>query len=159
MANDFNANDIFEIAKQIEINGAKFYREAANRVEEDKHKQFLLGLAEMEDNHEKIFAGMQADLSAGEAVQTTFDPEDENALYLKALADTRVFFEKDQPETSMRGILTCAIAAEKDSIAFYLGMKELVSQSLGRSKVDDIIKEEMSHIKLLAGTLMEFKDA
>ena len=159
MANDFNANDIFEIAKQIEINGARFYREAANRVEEDKHKNFLLGLAEMEDSHEKIFADMQANLGTGEAAQTTFDPEDENALYLKALADTRVFFEKDQPETSMKGILTSAIATEKDSIAFYLGMKELVSQKQGRSKVDDIIKEEMSHIKLLAGTLMEFKDA
>jgi len=159
MANDFNAKDIFEIAKQIEINGAQFYREAANRVDEDKHKQFLVGLAEMEDSHEKIFADMQADLSTGEAAQTTFDPEDENALYLKALADTRVFFEKDQPETSMKGILTAAIAAEKDSIAFYLGMKELVSEKQGRSKVDDIIKEEMSHIKLLAGTLIGFKDA
>jgi rubrerythrin len=159
MANDFNANDIFEIAKQIEINGARFYREAANRVDEDKHRQFLLGLADMENDHEKIFADMQADIAAGEAGQTTFDPQDENALYLKALADTRVFFEKDQPETSMKGILTAAIAAEKDSIAFYLGMKELVPQKQGRSKVDDIIKEEMSHIKLLAGTLMEFKDA
>ena len=155
MANDFNANDIFEIAKQIEINGAKFYREAANRVEEEKHKQFLLGLADMEDSHEQIFAKMQADLGADETAQSTFDPEDENALYLKALADTRVFFEKDQPETSMRGILKSAIAAEKDSIAFYLGMKELVSQNQGQSKVDDIIKEEMSHIKLLAGTLIE----
>ena len=47
MANEFNANDILEIAKQIEINGAKFYREAANRVDEEKHKQFLFGLADM----------------------------------------------------------------------------------------------------------------
>jgi rubrerythrin len=154
MANDFNANDVFEIAKQIEINGARFYREAANRVDEDKHKQFLTGLAEMEDSHEKIFADMQAELSAGEAAQTTFDPEDENALYLKALADTRIFFEKDQPETTMKGILKSAIAAEKDSIAFYLGMKELVSEKQGRPKIDEIIKEEMSHIKLLAGTLV-----
>lgn len=157
MANDFNANDIFEIAKQIEINGAKFYREAANRVEEEKHKNFLLGLAEMEDSHEKIFEKMQKDLSEDQTAQTAFDPEDENALYLKALADTRVFFEKDQPETSMKGILKSAIAAEKDSIAFYLGMKELVSASHGRSRVDEIIKEEMSHIKLLAGTLIELK--
>jgi rubrerythrin len=157
MGNDFNANDIFEIAKQIEINGAKFYREAANRVDEEAHKQFLLGLAEMEDSHEQTFAQMQKDISAAEAAQTAFDPEDENALYLKALADTRVFFEKDQPEATMKGILKSAISAEKDSIAFYLGMKELVSVKTGQSKVDDIIKEEMSHIKLLAGKLMEFK--
>lgn len=157
MANDFNANDIFEIAKQIEINGARFYREAANRVDEKRHKEFLLGLAEMEDIHERTFVQMQRDLTAAEAAGTAFDPEDENALYLKALADTRVFFEKDQPEATMKGILKTAIAAEKDSIAFYLGMKELVNQKQGRSKVDEIIKEEMSHIKLLAGELAAFK--
>ena len=157
MGNEFNAYDIFEIAKQIEINGAKFYREAANRVDEDAHKQFLLGLAEMEDSHERIFEDMQKELGESETAAMTFDPNDENALYLKALSDTRVFFEKDQPEATMKGILTSAIAAEKDSIAFYLGMKELVPEQAGRSKVDDIITEEMSHIKMLAGKLVEFK--
>ncbi len=157
MANEFNANDILEIAKQIEINGAKFYREAANRVDEEKHKQFLLSLADMEDTHEQTFANMQKDLENSETAATAFDPEDEGALYLKALADTRVFFEKDQPETTMKGILAAAITAEKDSISFYLGMKEMISEKMGKAKINDIIKEEMSHIRMLAGKLMEFK--
>jgi len=157
MANEFNANDILEIAKQIEINGAKFYREAANRVDEEKHKQFLLGLADMEDTHEQTFANMQKDLEGSEISTMTYDPENESALYLKALADTRVFFEKNQPETTMKGILASAITAEKDSISFYLGMKELISEKMGKAKINDIIKEEMSHIRMLAGKLMEFK--
>jgi rubrerythrin len=157
MANEFNANDILEMAKQIEINGAKFYREAANRVDETKHKQFLLSLAEMEDTHEQTFAAMQKSLGDSETAATAFDPENESALYLKALADTRIFFQKDQPETTMKGILASAITAEKDSIAFYLGMKELISEKMGKSKLDDIIKEEMSHIRMLAGSLMKFK--
>ena len=69
MGNEFNANDIFEIAKQIEINGAKFYREAANRVDEDAHKQFLLGLAEMEDSHEQTFIDMQKELGSTETIK------------------------------------------------------------------------------------------
>ncbi|MBA3011732.1 MAG: ferritin family protein [Proteobacteria bacterium] len=157
MANEFTANDILEIAKKIEINGAKFYREAANRVTEEKHKQFLLGLADMEDSHEKTFAAMQANLKGSETAATAFDPEDESALYLKALADTRVFFEKNQPETTMKGILASAIGAEKDSIVFYLGMKELTSEKMGKSKIGDIIKEEMRHIQMLASKLNEFK--
>ena len=36
-------------------------------------------------------------------------------------------------------------------------VEELVPERAGRSKVDDIIKEEMNHIKMLAGKLMEFK--
>lgn len=94
MANEFNANDILEIAKQIEINGARYYREAANRVDEKNHKLFLTGLAEMEDTHEKTFADMQKDLEGSEIATMTYDPQNESALYLKALADTRVFFEK-----------------------------------------------------------------
>ena len=155
MGNEFNANDIFEIAKQIEINGAKFYRDAANQVDNDAHKQFLLELAAMEDSHEQIFADMQQNLKPDEIKPLTFDPDDENALYLKALADTRVFFEKESPGPDMKKILTAAIGAEKDSIVFYLGIKEMVAQSAGKSKVDDIIKEEMSHIKLLAGKLVQ----
>ncbi len=155
MANEFNANDIFEMAIKIEQNGAIFYRNAAKQVKEEKHKNFLLELASMEDDHAVTFANMQKELKDDETFSTTFDPDDENVLYLKALADTRVFFEKEQPDNTFKSILSTAIQTEKDSIAFYLGMKELVSTNLGKSKIDDIIKEEMSHIKLLAGKLLE----
>ena len=155
MPNEFNANDIFEMAIKIEQNGAKFYRNAAQQVNDERHKQFLLELASMEDDHVVIFANMQKELKDEDTFSTTFDPDDENVLYLKALADTRVFFEKEQPDNSFKSILSTAIQTEKDSIAFYLGMKGLVSANLGQSKIDDIIKEEMSHIKLLAGKLIE----
>jgi len=155
MANEFNANDIFEMAIKIEQNGAIFYRDAAKQMEKEKHKQFLLELARMEDAHETTFASMQKELKNEESFSTTFDPDDENALYLKALADTRIFFEKEQPDNSFQNILSAAIQAEKDSIAFYLGMKELVPAKLGQSKINDIIKEEMNHIRILAGKLME----
>jgi len=155
MANEFNANDIFEIAIKIEQNGALFYRRAAEQTQEENHKAFLLELAKMEDDHEITFAAMQKELTKMQAFSTTFDPDDENALYLKALADTRVFFEKQQPDNSFKGILSAAIQAEKDSIAFYLGIKELVPAKFGQSKIEAIIKEEMSHIRLLAGKLTE----
>jgi rubrerythrin len=156
MANEFNANDIFEMAVKIEKNGAVFYREAAEKVEGENNKAFLLELARMEDEHEQTFATMKKELAEDEAFSNTFDPEDENALYLSAFADTRVFFKKDQPGSDLKDILGCAIQTEKDSIAFYLGMKALVPQKQGQSKIDDIIKEEMGHIRILAGKLSEY---
>ncbi len=157
MPNDFNADDIFEMAVKIEQNGALFYREAAQKVTGEGNKQFLLDLAKMEDDHEQTFAIMKKELIADESVPTTFDPDDQNALYLQAFADTRVFFRKEEPGSDLQEILGCAIQSEKDSIAFYLGMKELVPQSLGKAKLDDIIKEEMSHIRLLANKLADFE--
>jgi rubrerythrin len=146
----FNSNDIFEIAKRIEKNGAVFYRKAAETVSDKAQKDFLLELASMEDEHEKTFAALQKELAGSETASTAFDPDDENAVYLKALADMRVFADKEPPPNSFKQILLSAIQAEKDSIVFYLGMKALVPEKMGKTKLDDIIKEEMVHIRNLA---------
>jgi len=157
MAYNFNADEVYEMAQQIERNGATFYRKAAESVDDPSGKELLLNFADMEDAHEKVFAELSKDLSEKDKTATTFDPEGEAALYLRALADTRVFFEKKIDTTSMRAILKAAILAEKDSIVFYLGMKEMVPEGLGKAKIDIIIKEEMSHIKLLSTRLVALK--
>jgi rubrerythrin len=153
MMYDFNADDIFEMAEQLERNGAGFYRIAANAVADERSKEMLLKLAEMEDDHEKTFARMRSELTASEKAATVFDPEDDAVHYLRALADTRVFFEKDIDVSSMRAILKDAITAEKDSIVFYLGMRDAVPAGKGRNRLDAIIKEEMGHIRMLSKEL------
>ena len=157
MSYDFNADDVFEMAEQLERNGATFYRVAAEGNIDPSNKQMLLDLAAMEDEHEKTFKAMRAELTAKEQEATVFDPQGEAALYLRALADTRVFFEKDIDIKSMRGILTSAIEAEKDSIVFYLGMKDTVPSNLGKDRLDGIIKEEMGHIRLLSKELVKYR--
>ncbi len=157
MMYDFNADDIFEIAEQLERNGAKFYRSAAQAVEDPGSKDFLLKLAAMEDDHEKTFAEMRSTLNADEQAVTVFDPEGEATRYLKALADTRVFFEKEMDTSSLEAILKDAVVAEKDSIVFYLGMRDAVPENMGRGRLDHIIKEEMRHIQLLSGELKALK--
>ncbi len=154
---DFNADNIFEIAQQMEQNGAAFYRDAAGSVDDSDVKDFLLEFAAMEAEHEKTFINLRKELSAAEKASTVFDPNDESALYLKALADTRVFFKKEIDTSSIEEIFKSAITAEKDSIIFYLGMKDLVPESLGKDRMDAIIKEEMGHIKILSQKLAALK--
>jgi len=154
MVYDFTANDVFEMAEQLERNGAKFYRTAAENVSDPKLKKLLIELAQMEDEHEKTFASLRADLTVAEKVPTVFDPEDESVLYLRALADTRVFFKKEIDVSSMKEILKAAIVAEKDSIVFYLGLKDFVPDQLGKNRLDKIIKEEMGHIRILSKELV-----
>jgi rubrerythrin len=156
MSYDFSADDIFEMAVQMERNGAKFYRTAAENVADISAKELLIGLAVMEDEHEKTFASLRADLSEKEKAATVFDPEGESSHYLRALADTRVFFEKEIDISSMKDILKAAVEAEKDAIVFYLGMKDLVPDKLGKDKLDIIIKEEMGHIRILSKELVAF---
>jgi len=157
MAFDFNAEDVFEMAKEIERNGAAFYVDAAKKVDDPDQKQLLLDLSKMEEEHEETFKKMEAGLKPKEQGKTVFDPENEALQYLKALADTRVFFDKDVDTSSMKGILKTALGAEKDSIVFYLGMKELVPEKYGKNRLDRIIKEEMSHVRLISKELTALK--
>jgi len=158
MVLDFNADEIFQIAEQIEQNGASFYRRAATLDFDEGTKKRLLELAKMEDAHEKTFAEMRRGLSGQEVTSTIFDPDSEVANYLKAMADSYVFEPSATPEALLAGksieeVLKVAIGLEKDSIVFYLGIKDSVSERSGKDKIGDIIKEEMSHVTLLSNEL------
>lgn len=156
---DFSADDVFEMAQQMERNGEAFYRKAADSVSDQDNKDLLNRLADMEVNHEKIFRALRSELSEREKETTVFDPQGEAALYLRALADTRVFFEKEMDVSSLDMIFKAALEAEKDSIVFYLGMKDSVPENLGRGKIEAIIKEEMGHVRLLSNELVKTKRA
>jgi len=155
---DFNADDVFEMAEQLERNGGKFDRSAMEKVDDEKNKSLLRMLAEMEDTHEKTFIAMRKELTAADKVATVFDPADESFLYLRALVDTHVFFEKEIDISSTLEILKSAIQAEKDAIVFFLGMKEAVPTDKGKGQLEAIIKEEMEHIRLLGGRLSKLKN-
>ncbi len=157
MSFDFSADEIYNMAIEIERNGGRFYRDAAAHISNTQHQAFLMDLAKMEDEHVQTFENMKAQLTDADRAAPTFDPDNEAGMYLKALADTRVFFEKKIDTSSMREILKAAIEAEKDSIVFYLGMKDLVAGEAGKSRIDAIIKEEMGHIRHLSRELMAFR--
>ncbi|KPJ53072.1 hypothetical protein AMJ39_05995 [candidate division TA06 bacterium DG_24] len=156
MSVDFNADEIFEMAEQIERNGAKFYRRAAEGAGDAGGRKILLDLAAMEDQHEKIFASMRAQLSEDERASTIWDPEGQVPLYLRAIADKRIFDVDADPTDLLSGkeamddVLRIAIELEKDSVIFYQGMREVVPQRLGGEWVEEIIREEMRHIGILS---------
>jgi len=155
----FNEEEILEMAAQIERNGARFYRRAAEGNMDPQKRQLLLDLAAMEDDHERVFASMRGDLSEEKPEETAFDPEGQAALYLRSIADEHVFDVKADPvkllsgEDTLEDILMIAMGMEKDSITFYLGMKDLVPERLGKDRIDGIIKEEMNHLASLSHEL------
>lgn len=157
----FSAEEVLRMAEQIERNGARFYRHVAETQFDERTQNTLLDLAAMEDRHEEAFAAMRAQLAETQREPIGFDRYQEMPLYLRAMADRRVFAIRNDPterltgrETSQR-ILELAIGFEKDSVVFYLGLKDLVPEAVGGVHVDTIIKEEMSHISILAGRLAE----
>jgi rubrerythrin len=157
----FNADEIFEMAEQIERNGAKFYRKAAEPAGGES-RDLLLRLAAMEEDHERTFAAMRAELAPAETQSTTFDPDNEAALYLRAMADGKVFTADPSEALSgqepMEDILQTAIGLEKDSIVFYESMKDAVPAAAGGGRLDGIIRQEIGHIVELTKQLEALKE-
>jgi rubrerythrin len=58
---------------------------------------------------------------------------------------------------TLKDIIKIALQAEKDSIAFFVGLKELVPQKAGKERMGQIIREEMSHIKWLSDKVKEME--
>ena len=148
----FNANEILEMAEEIERNGTKFYREAAEKASDEKTKQMLLDMAAMENGHLKTYQEIRKGLSQWEKEEIVFDPDNQSAMYLQAMADARGYEGKITPTKELTGnettkeILEIALNSEKESVLFYLGLKDLVPERAGRDKVEAIILEELSHI-------------
>ena len=159
MSMPFNADEVFEMAEQIERNGGKFYRAAAKKF--PAMGEVLLALAEMEDQHQKTFANMRAELSGTELEEPIFDPDGQAQMYLCVMADGHIFDVKADPVEQLahrdtpEDVLKMAIGVERDSIAFYVGLKEAVSGRAGKDKVEDIIKEEMGHVVILNQKLQD----
>ena len=159
MNGTFNAIEILEMAGQIERNGARFYRKAAEICDDISSATLMLDLATMEDQHEQVFAVMQQDFEKEKGAPVVVDPEGQAASYLHAMAEGRVFDVKADPvdmltgHESLQEILKMAIGLEKESIVFYVGIKDIVPKSLGKDKIDAIIREEMSHVVLLSDQL------
>jgi rubrerythrin len=151
----FNADEIFEMAENIERDGAKFYRQAAKNAADEKTKKMLLDLAAMEDKHLKTFQEMRKQLSAREKEEMVFDPDNQAAMYLQTMASGHGWEGKKSLTENLTGnetledILKTAIKAENDSVVFYSGLKELVPAKAGKDKLEAIIKEELGHIAIL----------
>jgi rubrerythrin len=152
MSVSFNADEVFEMAEQIERNAAKFYREAAGKIPARQAKDVFLRLAAMEDGHLETFQDMRKGLAEREKSGTVFDPDEEAVLYLQALADSKGFegmrspAEKLTGRESPRELFQIAIEAEKNSVLFYVGLKGVVSAAAGRDKVEAILREEVRHV-------------
>lgn len=159
MSYPFNADEIFEIAEQIEVNGGKFYLRAAESFDNEETRNLVKGLARMEDQHKSTFAEIRENLSIKERQPTVYDSYDEAVLYLRAVAGGRVFKVDEDVDTFFTGeetlvdILHKAIGFEKDSIVFYVGIRDLVPEDLGKDQIDRIIKEEKQHIVILTKEL------
>ena len=153
MVQNYNVYEIFEIAQQIEKSGGSFYRKAANAVEDEKSKEFLNQLADMESVHESYFQSLMNKYKLYE--NTAFiDLESQSAGYLHAVAEgyvrTHLHQNMSFPEKgTMADILEQAIKFEESTVVYFSALKASIRENSEKEKIESLILEELSHISIL----------
>lgn len=151
---ELSGYEALEVAEKIERNGVKFYRRAAGLCGDDRISTLFVQLAQWEARHEDIFKRMRQRLTAGHP-----EPDRAGAADALALAGLAVFGIQPDPSQELTGqesrtdVLKMAIEKEKDSIVYYTGLKDFVPQQTDRQVVEEIIQEEMKHVRILVQSL------
>lgn len=148
------ADDVFAMAVRIEENGRAFYAGLAEKAHDWQLKDLFAELARMEDGHIEQFKALRSDLPPS-AAETVWDPEGLAAAYLQATADAHVFTLESASERLKTvqtpvAALDVALAFERDSVAFFVGMKEILPDASGKGEIDKLIRSEMDHVRMLA---------
>lgn len=157
------ADDVFAMAVRIEENGRTFYTGAAEMAKDPAAKTLFNDLADMEAGHIDSFKSLRATLPDSDLSNIIWDPEGLAESYLQATADTHIFTVEAaktrlEKVKSPSEVFDMAVQFEKDSVAFFLGLKELLPDPKGKVEVDKLIKAEMEHIKMLSMAAKSFAE-
>jgi rubrerythrin len=146
MSNTYSLAEILTFAIKIEEQGIAFYEALAKKSKIKDAKELYLYLRDEEVKHREIYQDMLAQH------KETAAPTGEYGEYLRALVESVVFRKDNDKLKALSNDLTAldfAIDREKDSVLFYIEIKEHIPEQ-HRTAVDKIIDEERSHIiKLL----------
>ena len=150
----FSAKEVIEMAIRIEENGVEFYTRAGNATKSERLKELFIFLAREEKKHIACFEDMDKRIESND-LPGSIDPYlEEESLYLKALANSRVFTNAHEGKGlagEVRGendILQTAINMEKDSILFYYELHNAVRDK-DKATLRNLIEEEKTHLRKL----------
>ena len=159
MAFDFNANEVFQMAIEIEENGRLFYLKARELVDDPDVKNLFSDLEQREVEHREKFKTLKSELPESARESTVWDPQGEINQYLKMAADMHVFRAATPVEEQLAQVsnavdaLKLAIQFEKDSILFFLLMQDETGKGKGKELISQLTNEEKAHLRMLSKEL------
>ncbi len=146
----FTADEIFQIAMEMEETGQVFYEVLAAGAANDRVAGLCRRLSEAEKRHYLAFEQMRKDLAVRPADRPL--TWEETVFAQEMLNEAVVPNPRKAREVAAAGsllqVLDLAIKMERDSIAFYGHLIPLVAEAEAKA-VQEIIKEEEKHEKEL----------
>lgn len=145
----YSIHEVLEQAIRTEQLGFEFYNDMARQFKKNTElSKIFTFLAQQEVQHEKTFN----ELKTRRTLDEEFENWEEVSNYLRAVVESEFFLGKSKSLPSMKNItsvieaLNFAIAFERETILYFLGLKEAVKE---KQIIEKIINEEKGHITLL----------
>lgn len=155
MSMELSASEVLSIAERIERNGAKFYRRAAGRVDDADLSTLLVNLAQWESRHLEAFGRIRERLSdegsqAGAVAPEQVDPRSSAVMAGLAVFGLKSDSTEELPSRPTKAdVLRLAIGKERDSIVYYLGLRDFMTVADDKKVIEEIIDEEKKHVRIL----------
>jgi rubrerythrin len=151
----FSLKDIIDIAVQIEQNGEKTYRRAAEKIQSPSLSTLLQWLADEEVKHTEWFAALKDNIP-----DTGEHPEQEKfgrALLQNAVGTHSLALE-DADFSAMeqvQDLINLVMEFENDTVLFYKMLQPLIEDQKTLEQLHTIIQEEENHVHHLKKVLSE----
>jgi rubrerythrin len=145
----FSANEIFDLAIQIEENGEHFYRKAIGGLPDQSLREMMLWVANEEAAHRDCFLKMKQSAPKGRSEQWA---EQVSGAMLKSAVQDHLFSldEVDlEASADLSTLVETALELEQDSVMFYEIIASFVTEPDILRQLKAIIAEEQKHIESL----------
>ena len=149
----FDVAELVRIGVEDEKTGVAFYSAVAGKADDPELRKMYEELAEQERRHQERFEQMLDDLGN---VQPTESHPGEYVEYLRAMLDSRAFPDESSGRrmaeacTDDAAVLDLAVRFERDTLVLLGELRSMVPAK-DQSVVDELIREEQSHLVVLAG--------
>lgn len=154
MNRELTGAEVLEIAEKMEQNAARFYRRAAGMYKDPKISRLFSDLAQWEKRHVEVFTEMKKRLSQQAWGLGQYGIERPSAA--RPQTTTAALADPGQELTGQEtkaDVLRMAIDKEKESIAYYTSLRELVPSNDDIRALKDILGEEERHVRILTQSL------
>lgn len=142
----FSGAEVIQFAISLEEEGVKFYEKYA-AMADDKLKGILLGMAEDERQHAKVFRDMYKDLEVNE-YEEDYLFSDSVQEYFATHAKSEGFDRELKEVDTVRDAIKVAVETEKVTVEYYKSLLEYASEDVTKV-LNRLIDEEERHQKRL----------
>ena len=145
-------DDIWEVAKKIELEGKNFYIILAKEAQLDELAGVFHYLAGQEEDHFNIFLSMQD----GKKPSRT-EAKKASTIAKEAFQKIAVGFDDSKQIAIAENALKKAALMEKETIEYYLAFLDKETSDENRAAIEAIIEEEEDH-KAVLESVIEFSN-